>query len=69
MEVELTSILPSITVTGSGRAWVCVGNQEVPLYGVDVKPVGGGVRKSMTIAEAAGRKYGHCTVTQRNLLR
>lgn len=52
---KLTLILPGITVTSWGRAWACVENREMNLYGVDVKSVGNGVRKSITIAESATR--------------
>lgn len=64
VEAELTLIIPSIGVTSCGRAWACVGHWEVKLYGEGHKIYGTKVRKSITIAETAGRKYGRCTVTQ-----
>lgn len=41
VEAELTLIIPSISVTSCERAWACVGDREVKLYGEGIKSMGG----------------------------
>lgn len=68
-EAELTSIIPGITGTICGMGMgVCQQPGSKTLWR-GRKIYGREVRKSITIAETACRKYGHCAVTQQNLLR